>query len=79
MDSDGFGKTNYAKEELTAEMTAAYLCAVTGFGQPTIANSAAYIDNWLKALKNDKTLIIKAAAQALKALDYILKSDSFIL
>lgn len=53
-------------------MTAAYLCAVTGIGQPTIANSAAYIDNWLKALKNDKTLIIKAAAQALKAADYIL-------
>lgn len=72
MEHDGFGKSNYAKEELTAEMTAAYLCAVTGIGQPTIANSAAYIENWLKALKNDKSLIIMAASQAQKAADYIL-------
>lgn len=71
MESDGFGKTAYAKEELTAEMTATYLCAVTGIGQPTIANSAAYIESWLKALKNDKRLIITAAAQAQKAADYI--------
>ena len=53
-------------------MTAAYLCAVTGINQSTINNSAAYIDNWLSALKNDKTLIIKAASQAQKAADYIL-------
>jgi antirestriction protein ArdC len=72
METDGFGKINYAKEELTAEMTAAYLSAVTGIGQPTIENSAAYIENWLSVLKNDKTLIIKAAAQAQKAADYIL-------
>jgi antirestriction protein ArdC len=72
LEHDGFGKTNYAKEELTAEMTAAYLCAITGIGQPTIANSAAYINNWLKALKNDKRLVINAAAQAQKAADYIL-------
>ena len=72
MKTDGFGKFNYAKEELTAEMTAAYICAVTGIGQPTIENSAAYIENWLSVLKNDKTLIIKAASQAQKAADYIL-------
>jgi antirestriction protein ArdC len=53
-------------------MTAAFLCAITGIHQPTIANSAAYIQNWLKALRNDKTLVIKAAAQAQKAADYIL-------
>jgi antirestriction protein ArdC len=72
LEHDGFGKTNYAKEELTAEMTAAYLCAITGIGQPTIDNSAAYINNWLKALKSDKRLVINAAAQAQKAADYIL-------
>jgi antirestriction protein ArdC len=72
VNSDGFGNSNYAKEELTAEMTAAFLCAITGIHQPTIANSAAYIQNWLKALRNDKTLIIKAAAQAQRAADYIM-------
>jgi antirestriction protein ArdC len=72
LSTDGFGSTNYAKEELTAEMTAAFLSAVTGIGQATIDNSAAYIESWLKALRNDKTLIIKAAAQAQRAADYIL-------
>jgi len=72
VESDGYGKTNYSKEELTAEMTAGFLCAITGIEQVTHANSAAYIEFWLKALKNDKTLILKAAAQAQKAADYIL-------
>jgi antirestriction protein ArdC len=72
VDTDGFGKANYAKEELTAEMTAAFLCAITGIQQTTITNSVAYIQNWLKALRNDKTLVIKAAAQAQRASDYIL-------
>lgn len=53
-------------------MTTAYLCAVTGIGQPTINNRAAYIENWLTVLKNDKTLVIKVASQAQKAADDIL-------
>lgn len=73
LSSDGFGTASYAKEELTAEMTAAFLSAITGIGQATIDNSAAYIESWLKALKNDKTLIIKAAAQAHRATDYIMQ------
>jgi len=35
-------------------------------------NSAAYIAGWLKALKNDKKLLVMAAAQAQHASDYIL-------
>jgi antirestriction protein ArdC len=72
VESDGYGKANYAKEELTAELTSAFLCAITGIGLPTLANSASYIAGWLKALHNDKTLILKAAAQAQRACDYIL-------
>ncbi|MET3980418.1 antirestriction protein ArdC [Mucilaginibacter sp. UYP25] len=72
LNSDGLGSATYAKEELTAEMTAAFLGAITGIGQATIDNSAAYIESWLKALKNDKTLVIKAAAQAQRAADYIM-------
>ena len=72
VESDGYGKANYAKEELTAEMTSAFLCAITSIGLPTLANSAAYIKGWLKALRNDKTHILKAAAQAQRACDYIL-------
>ena len=53
-------------------MRAAFLCGFTGIELRTIENSAAYIKGWLRELKNDKTLLIHAAAQAQKASDYIL-------
>lgn len=67
-----FGSHEYSKEELVAEMGAAFLCGHAGIENTTLENSAAYIQGWLKALKNDKTLLIHAAAQAQKAADYIL-------
>ena len=60
----------YAREELTAEMGSAFLCALTGI-EPDIDNTAAYIGSWLQALENDKMLVYKAAAQAQKALDFL--------
>ena len=66
-----FGSHEYSKEELVAEMGAAFLCGHAGI-DTTIENSAAYLQGWLKALKNDKTLLIHAAAAAQKASDYIL-------
>ncbi|TDH17800.1 DUF1738 domain-containing protein [Segetibacter sp. 3557_3] len=74
METDGFGGVNYSKEELTAELTASFLCAIAGIQHPTIQNAAAYIQGWLKALQNDKTLVFKAASHAQKAADYILNS-----
>jgi antirestriction protein ArdC len=67
-----FGSHEYSKEELVAEMGAAFLCGHAGIEQGIIENSAAYIKGWLKALKNDKMLLVHAAAQAQKASDYIL-------
>ena len=58
-------------KELIAEMGAAFLCAYSGIEQMTIRNSAAYIQNWLEHLKNDKKLVIQAAQKAQKAVDYI--------
>ncbi|MBS1918269.1 MAG: DUF1738 domain-containing protein [Bacteroidetes bacterium] len=75
VESDGFGKELYSKEELTAELTAAFLCAISGIEQQTISNSAAYIQSWLAVLKNDKRLILKAATQAQAASDYILNTS----
>jgi antirestriction protein ArdC len=66
-----FGSEPYCREELTAEMTSAFLCALSGIGERTLQNSAAYLQGWLRALKNDKTLLIKAAGQAQKAADFI--------
>jgi len=71
-EGNGFGSEAYSKEELIAEMGAAFLCGVAGIAERTLNNSAAYIQNWLEALKNDHKLIVQAAAQAQKAADFIL-------
>ena len=68
-----FGNEEYSKEELVAEMGAAFLCGFAGIENSTINNSAAYVQGWLKSLKDDKKLVIMAAAQAQKAADYILR------
>lgn len=67
-----YGDEAYSKEELVAEMGAAMLCGVCGIENSTIENSAAYIGGWLRKLKDDKRLVVHAAAQAQKAADYIL-------
>jgi len=67
----GFGSESYSKEELIAEMGAAFLCAEAGI-EPRIDQSAAYIASWLKVLKGDKKFVVSAAAGAGKATDYIL-------
>ena len=67
-----FGSHNYSQEELVAEFASSMLCGVAGIEQQTIENSAAYIQGWLKRLKNDKKLAIIAAGQAQRAADFIL-------
>jgi len=66
-----FGGKKYATEELTAEMGAAFLCSRVGIFQTVESEVAAYLENWLGALKNDKTLIVKAAGKAQKAVEFI--------
>lgn len=67
-----FGSTPYAKEELVAEMGAAFLCGQAGIVERTLDNSAAYVGSWLARLKDDRRLVVHAAAQAQKAADFIL-------
>ena len=71
-DATFFGDHAYSKEELVAEMGAAFLAGRCGISQETEANSAAYIAGWLKKLRDDKRLVVTAAAQAQKASDLIL-------
>lgn len=72
LESHRFGDENYSKEELVAEMGAAMLCGMSGIAQTTVPQSAAYIESWLRALRNDKKLLVAAAGQAQKAADHIL-------
>jgi len=67
-----FGTKEYSKEELVAEMGAAFLCGYCQIDNKTIDNSAAYIKSWLKKLKDDPKMVILAAAQAQRAVDFIL-------
>ena len=66
-----FGDEGYAREELVAELGAAYLCADLGLKLEDREDHAAYIGSWLKVLKNDKRAIFSAAAYAQKAADYL--------
>ena len=63
----GFGSHDYSKEELTAEMTSAYLCGHCGIEAEVIENNAAYIQGWLKQLRNNTKWLIQAAGHAQKA------------
>jgi antirestriction protein ArdC len=68
----GFGSDLYCREELIAEIGAAFLCSYAEIVERTIDNSAAYVAEWLKRMNDDKKLIVHAAAQAQRAADFIL-------
>ena len=66
-----YGDEKYAKEELIAELGAAFLCAELGISSEPREDHAHYLNSWLKALKDDKKLIVKAASQARKACEFL--------
>ena len=72
---NGFGSERYAKEELTAETAAAFLCARCGIERGTEGNAASYCGYWLGILRNDKKIFIQAASQGERAASYILGTD----
>lgn len=47
-----FGSEKYSREELTAEMGSAFLCAMTGIDMPVIDNQTAYIAGWRRHISN---------------------------
>ena len=65
-----FGSALYAKEELVAEMTSAFVCASLGI-VPTVRH-ADYLGSWLEVLREDNRAIVRAASAASKAADYLL-------
>lgn len=68
-----FGGEEYSKEELIAEIGSAALVHHAGLETPSsFRNSAAYVQNWLTVLKDDKRFIVSAAGKADKAVSFIL-------
>lgn len=72
VDAVAYGTPRYAKEELVAEMGAAYLCGVCGIDNETVDNSAAYLKGWLSVLRSDPKMLVQAAGQAQRAVEHIL-------
>ena len=66
-----FGDEGYAREELVAEIGAAFLCCDLGITPEPRDDHAAYLDHWLKVLKEDKRAIFQAAAHAQRAVDFL--------
>jgi antirestriction protein ArdC len=65
-----FGSPSYAREELVAEMSCAFVCAALAI-VPTVRH-ADYLGAWLEVLREDNRAIIRAASAASKAADYLL-------
>lgn len=69
-----FGDTNYAQEELRAELASVFLAAERGIPHDPM-NHAAYVGSWIKALKSDKNEIFRAAADASKITDFLFELE----
>ena len=71
----GFG--NEAYEELVAEIGSMFVSSSAGIPQTEgeFQNHASYVDSWLTAIKHDPNALFKAAADANRAADYLLKEE----
>jgi antirestriction protein ArdC len=69
-----FGDLNYAKEELRAEIASMFLAAERGIPYDP-SSHAAYVGSWIKALRDDKHEIFRAAQDASRAADFVLKLE----
>lgn len=65
------GDAGYAREEMVAELGAAFLCADLGLALEPREDHAAYIASWLEVLRNDKRFIFNAAAHAQRAVNWL--------
>lgn len=75
-----FGSEDYSKEELIAEIGSAFLMNHIGIeSTKTFKNSTAYIQSWLRVLKNDNRFIVSASSKAEKAVKYILGTEDSVV
>jgi antirestriction protein ArdC len=66
-----FGDHAYVREELVAELGAAFLCADIGITPEPRADHSAYIASWLSVLRQDRRAIVSAASLAQKATEWL--------
>ena len=74
--SGSFGSSEYAFEELIAELSSVFTMQSLGYYDTEIRKDhLQYIKGWLKALKSDSQFIIKASKLAMKSTDWLLKKQ----
>ncbi|WP_183580303.1 ArdC family protein [Mucilaginibacter sp. X5P1] len=69
--SGKFGTSDYAKEELRAEIASLMIGSEINIGH-NFGQHAAYVENWIKVLQDDPSELFKASADAQKITDYIM-------
>lgn len=65
-------REDYAREELVAELGAAFISGAIGIKLHDREDHAAYLASWLQTLRSDKRAIFTAATQAQAAADWLL-------
>lgn len=81
----GFGSSNYAKEELRAEIASAFTAQALGFGaqgaelSAHMQNHRAYVQSWIQAIKDKPSELFAAIKDAEKISDYLLEKGEFQL
>tara|TARA_R110000765_G_scaffold3218_8_gene10100 strand:- start:628 stop:1503 length:876 start_codon:yes stop_codon:yes gene_type:complete len=74
---NSFGDSDYAFEELIAELSSVFTMQHLGFYENSIREDhIQYIKGWLKVLKSDNTFIFKASSLAQKATDYLIEQSA---
>jgi antirestriction protein ArdC len=70
-----FGTDEYAREELRAELFSAFAAMETGINRTRDEQHMAYLKSWARVLAKDKNELFRAAADATKAVDYVLAKE----
>jgi len=69
------GRENYAKEELRAEIASSFISAELPlkFSEDKLVNHQAYVQSWIKCIKEDEKELFKAISDASKIADYLIE------
>ena len=72
LENGHFGSPKYAREELIAELTSAFVASALGFDTRLSSNSACYLNSWIDALKEEPRFIMSVLPAVGKASDMII-------
>ena len=68
-----FGDSDYSREEVIAELTAAFVGTQIGvFAEPSIEN-VTYLNGWIKVLKQSPDFVFSVLDDVIKASNYIIE------